>query len=111
MSTVEKTVLYEMEVMVLLCDCDCDCDWVGMGVVKKRDCDELYLADSVELLGNNDNDATMTLDIELLFSKVIVDSIVSAGSEILIGGLDEATGTEDEGGGGDTDDSPDDELL
>lgn len=106
MSTVEKTVLYEVVVVML-----CDCDWVGMGVVKKPDCVELFVAGGVKLLEKVDNDGSVTFEKELLFSDVIVESVVSACSEVLIGGLDEVTGTEDEGGGGDRDDSPDDELL
>lgn len=107
MSTVEKTVLYEV-VVVMLCD---DCDWIGLGVVKKPGCVELYVASGVKLLEKVDNDGAMTFETELVFSEVIVGNIVSASSELLIGGLNEVTGTEDEGGGGDSNDSPDDELL
>lgn len=82
-----------------------------MGVVKKPDCVELYVAGGVKPLENVDSDVTLTLGIELLFFEVIIESTVPAGCELLIGGLDEVTGTEDEGGGGDRDDSPDEELL
>lgn len=106
-STVEYTVLYVVVVIVLS-----DCDWLRVDVVKKMDCvDELSVAGGVKRLEKVVNDGTMTSVREVLCSESIVEGIVSAGSELLIGGLDEVTGTENEGAGGDRDDSPDEELL
>lgn len=105
-STVEKTVLYVVVVVVL----SEVCDWVGIDVVKELNCVELYVAGGVKRLEKVVHDGTMTSEKELLCSEFIVESIVSAGSEVVIGGLDEVTGTENEGGGGDRDGSPDEEL-
>lgn len=46
----------------------------------------------------------------MLSSELIVESGIAAGSELLIGGLDEVIGADDEGAGGDRDDTPDDET-